>query len=74
MKSAAKWAVLVGLLGVLLGCRNDAEPVPESNAVPARLVLSMAVHPVASDGALFTSGGLTRVTGSSVTTCCWCWM
>ena len=33
MKSAAKWAVLVGLLGVLLGCRNDAEPVPESNAV-----------------------------------------
>ena len=54
MKSAAKWAVLVGLLGVLLGCRNDAEPVPESNAVPARLVLSMAVHPVASDGALFT--------------------
>ncbi len=54
MKSAAKWAVLVGLLGVLLGCRNDAEPVPESNAAPARLVLSMAVHPVASDGALFT--------------------
>lgn len=54
MKSAARLAVLVGLLGSLLGCRDEAAPVAEHSETPARLVLSMEVHPVANDGALFT--------------------
>ncbi|WP_425221390.1 efflux RND transporter periplasmic adaptor subunit [Pseudomonas sp.] len=54
MTSAAKLAVLVGILGGLLGCREEAAPVADNSEAPARLVLSMEVHPVTSDGALFT--------------------
>ena len=54
MRSAAKLVVLVGILGGLLGCREEAAPVADNSEAPARLVLSMEVHPVTRDGALFT--------------------
>ena len=54
MRSAAKLVVLVGILGGLHGCREEAAPVADNSEAPARLVLSMEVHPVTRDGALFT--------------------